>query len=108
MFPFCELWKRNVQQQHNERETKQTHGTKEDIMSVRLLHIVYIVCTLQFVLHALVDSNNITSCGIPPCGAGCYFDVTNADGSGVGSCAVVPVGYFSPGDESLYPCTKGT
>lgn len=97
-----------MQQQHNERETKQTHGTKEDIMSVRLLHIVYIVCTLQFVLHALVDSNNITSCGIPPCGAGCYFDVTNADGSGVGSCAVVPVGYFSPGDESLYPCPKGT
>lgn len=78
-------------------------------MTIRLLHFVYILCSLQIVFFTDADdSSNSIICGIPPCRAGCYYKETNVNSSQIGLCVIAPAGYYSPGDEMLYPCPKGT
>lgn len=80
-------------------------------MSIRFIRAVCILYTLQLVLNTFADGNNSTGnsdCGIPPCREGCYYKATDLAGNEVATCTIAPVGYYSPGDETLYPCPKGT
>lgn len=78
-------------------------------MSIRILLVVYFLYALQYVLYIFADdSSNNTVCGIRPCREGCYSKAITVGGSEVTSCVIAPVGYYSPGDETLYPCPKGT